>query len=141
MSSKECSSRSAPGKQSRVRICLSFILRNITFRSSDWNGHEWRAMLVVLCTFVSTYGAIATLGEWRLRGTGSPWTALPWTLLAAFLLAITRERRVLACTVLAVFAFYGVRGLLLFRDPLGYWFVGISIALISLLLITASRGG
>jgi len=125
----------------RVRAILSRALDYVTFRSSDWDHHAWRQTIIVGCVFVSSIGVIATVSDWWWHGLGHPWKAALWALPAALLVAITSEKRILAGVVLGLFAVYGVRGLLLLRDPFGFWVVGVSVLLIFLLVITVPRAG
>src|SRR5690349_7998292 len=101
-----------------MRRLLSKIKSFLTFRSSDWDGHEARMTLIVACIFICSIGSMGRFLDWW-EGRGPLWKLVLWALPVVLLHAITPERRILAGTVLAVFAGYGVRGLLLNRDPFG----------------------
>jgi hypothetical protein len=118
-----------------MKSTLTRVASVLTFRSCEWDLHQGRQIALVLCVFVSSIGAIVTLHGWWL-GQNSLWKPVLWALPALLLLAITSDRRILAGTVLVVYAGYGVRGLVLGQTA-GYWLVGISAVLIFLIVITA----
>jgi hypothetical protein len=119
----------------RIGYMLSRIKSFFTYRSSDWDGHEARMTFIGLGAFICSIGAMATFYGWW-QGQGPLWKPLVWAIPVVLLHAITPERRILAGMVLGVFAVYGVRGLILNRDPFGFYVIGVSIFLIFLIVIT-----
>lgn len=118
-----------------MKRMLSRLAPFVTFRSSDWELHGFRQTIIVLCAFICSIGTIAGFYDWR-RGHTSILEPFLWALPVVLLHLISPDRRLLATVVLAFFAIYGLRGLILTQDPFGYYVIGISLVLIFLLVVT-----
>lgn len=121
-----------------MKRVFSVLKSFLVFRYSECDKHAVRQSVLLGIIFICAVGTMATFyASWY--GTGPLWRPILWALPIVVLFMATSEKRLLACVMLAVFAFYGVRGLLFFRDPFGFWVIGVSVLLIVLLLVTVPR--
>ena len=121
--------------QHDVKNIFSRVMPLVTFRSSDWDDHDLPQTAIIVCVFICTICSLAGFYDWWRAG--SPvWKPLLWALPVAILHALSPDRRVLALVSLGFFLLYGIGGLLHNHDAFGYYVVGLSFALVALLLLT-----
>ena len=134
--------RWSEGRIGQDRQGLRSMVRRVrdltTFRMEDIEGAAIKATIIGACIFICTLMVIARFPEWW-KGSTPLWVPLAWGAPIVILLALARERRILAAAVAGLFFFYGAKGLLLTGSPIGWWTMGISAVLIAILMLTVPR--
>ena len=124
--------------RARMKRIFSVLKSFLVFRYSEWDKHAVRQSVLLGIIFICAVVTMATFDDWW-HGMAPLWKPILWALPVVVLFMATSEKRLLACVTLGIFAFYGVRGILFFQDPFGYWVTGVSVLLIVLLLATVPR--
>lgn len=118
-----------------MRKIFSVLKTFLVFRYSEWDKHAVRQSVLIFMGFICAVRTMATVDDWW-HGIAPLWKAILWALPVVLLFITTSEKWLLAFLMLGLFVFYGVRGLIFFQDPFGYWVLGVSVLLIVLLLAT-----
>ena len=110
----------------------------LAVKRETWERHSWLQAVLVFGFFLSSAGAGVNWYEWA-AGRGTLHLPLLWSLPIVGILAVVPRRRVLVFAVLGLYVIYGLKAVLLNREPRAWYLVAAAAVLLVLLLITTPR--